>query len=197
MPSPTMEGHGMSIDNQEVGAEAEQYHMKAMFILHELQANRKVYGSNSALTGANPANIDLALQYIDRSLEGFPDNAVYLNLKALLLWEGKGNKDQARALLERAAVLKPGDIDIQNNLKAISTSQCFIATAAYGHPLANEIHALRRWRDNSLSKGGIGRLLIAVYYKVSPAIAVRVAKSSAARSLVRRLISVLLRVIPR
>ncbi|MPQ83815.1 hypothetical protein F0170_07345 [Pseudomonas sp. MAFF 730085] len=187
----------MSIDNQELGAEAQQYHMKAMFILHELQANRKVYGSNSVLTGASPANVDLALQYIDRSLETFPDNAAYLNLKALLLWEGKGDKDQARTLLERAAALKPGDIDIQNNLKAISTSQCFIATAAYGHPLANEIHALRRWRDNSLSAGRLGRLFIAAYYKVSPAIAVKVSKSLVARSLVRGIISVILRIIPR
>ena len=87
--------------------EAEQYHLQAQFILNELQANKKVYGSNSALTGATPANVDLALQYVDRSLELFPDSPVYLNLKALLLWEGKGAKEQAAALLEKAATLNP------------------------------------------------------------------------------------------
>ena len=99
--------------------EAEQYHLKALFILHQLQANKKVYGSNSTFSGTNPANTDLALQYINRSLTLFPENAVYLNLKALLLWEGKGQKEEAVVLLEKAALLKPRDIDIQNNLKAI------------------------------------------------------------------------------
>ena len=79
----------MELTEIEKQQEAEQYHLKALFILHELQANKQVYGSNSALTGAKPANVSLALQYIDRSLDLFPENGVYLNLKAILLWEGK------------------------------------------------------------------------------------------------------------
>ena len=67
-------------------SEAEQYHLKPQFILHELQVNKQLYGSNSALSGANHADVDLALQYIKRSLELDSDNSVYLNLKALLLW---------------------------------------------------------------------------------------------------------------
>lgn len=108
----------MDEESIQKSAEAEQYHLKAMFILHELQANKKVYGSNSALTGASPANVDLALQYINRSLEYFPENAIYLNLKALLLWEGKGDKIEAASLLERAAALKPTDIDIQGGCRS-------------------------------------------------------------------------------
>ncbi|WP_417761132.1 tetratricopeptide repeat protein [Shewanella sp.] len=166
-------------------SEAEQYHLKAQFILHELQANKQVYGSNSALAGANPANVDLALQYINRSLEIDSDNPVFLNLKALLLWEGKGNKDEAIPLLERAAELNPRDIDIQNNLNAIKTSQCIVATAAFGTPLASEVNTLRLWRDNVLKKSTLGRLFVSIYYTVSPPIARLVARSIFLRGITR------------
>ncbi len=81
----------------EIRGEADHYHLEAQFILNGLQANNEVFGSNSASTGAIPANVGLALQYIDRSLELFPNDPVYLNVKALLLWEGKGNKRGAAA----------------------------------------------------------------------------------------------------
>jgi tetratricopeptide (TPR) repeat protein len=175
----------METTETEIIVEAEQYHLKALFILHELQANKKVYGSNSAISGAAPANVDLALQYINRSLEFTPENAIYLNLKALLLWEGLGQKEQAAALLEKAAQLNPSDIDIQNNLKAIKTSQCVVATAAFGSPLASEVHLLRWWRDEVLKASKIGALAVAVYYSVSPPIAKFIAKHSFAMAVTR------------
>lgn len=165
--------------------EAQQYHLKAQFIFHELQANKKVFGSNSALVGANPANVDLALQYIDRSLEFAPENAIYLNLKALLLWEGLGQKEQATTLLEKAAQLNPRDIDIQNNLKAIKTSQCIVATAAFGSPLASEVHLLRWWRDEILNTSKVGLWVVYIYYSISPPIARIVAKHNYARAVIR------------
>ncbi|WP_150302905.1 CFI-box-CTERM domain-containing protein [Pseudomonas saliphila] len=173
--------------------EAEQYQLKAMFILHELQANKQVYGSNSSITGAAPANIDLALQYIDRSIELVPDSAIYLNLKALLLWEGNGNKEAAIPLLERAAQLSPRDIDIQNNLNAIKTSQCVVATAAFGTPLAIEVNLLRWWRDKILSKSAYGRLFVSSYYSVSPPIARFISSHNNIRALVRLLLRPIIR----
>lgn len=183
----------MELSEEEKLAEAEEYHLKATFVLHELQANKQVYGSNSALSGATPANLDLGLQYINRSLEHFPDTPVYLNLKALLLWEGKGDKAGATFLLERAAALNPRDIDIQNNLNALKSSQCVVATAAFGSPLASDVQALRRWRDEILLNSAGGRLFVSGYYLFSPPLARAVARYRPVRTLMRSFLRILIR----
>ena len=175
--------------------EAEQYHLQAQFILTELQVNKKVYGSNSALTGATPANVDLALQYIDRSIELFPDSPVDLNLKALLLWEGKGNTEGATALLEKAAALNPRDINIQNNLKASKSSSCFIATAAFGTPFALEVDVLRTWRDQRLLISYWGKCFVALYYRISPPIANIIATRPALKRITRWWLAPLVKVL--
>jgi len=45
---------------------------------------------------------------------------------------------------------------------------CFVATAAYGSPLADEIWALRRFRDRYLMTNLAGRAFVDVYYAVGP-----------------------------
>lgn len=180
-------------------AEAEGYAIKAQFIHNEVSVNIQVYGSNSALSGATPANVKLALQYIDRSLELFPDNSVYLNIKALLLYEGNGDISKAIRLLEKAAQINPRSIDIQNNLSTLKKKQkatlkqeaavkelgCFVATAAFGTPLAKEVKLLRWWRDNRLLKSRLGRFFVHLYYLVSPPVAEFVAKHNLLRAIIR------------
>ena len=48
---------------------------------------------------------------------------------------------------------------------------CFIATAAYGTPMAKEIEILREFRDKYLMINPVGKGLVEFYYKVSPPIA--------------------------
>jgi hypothetical protein len=45
---------------------------------------------------------------------------------------------------------------------------CFVATAAYGSPLADEIWALRRFRDRYLMTNPAGRAFVDAYYSVGP-----------------------------
>ncbi|MCL6518545.1 MAG: hypothetical protein K6T99_01815 [Armatimonadetes bacterium] len=66
--------------------------------------------------------------------------------------------------------------------------QCFIATAAYGTPMAKEVVILRKFRDDYLLTNSPGRTIIAAYYKISPPIARFIANHENARTIVRKLL---------
>jgi hypothetical protein len=66
-----------------------------------------------------------------------------------------------------------------------TVTACFVATAAYGSPLATEIDALRRFRDRQLSATAPGRVLVQAYQEFGPRAARVIAQSDTLRSWVR------------
>ena len=72
---------------------------------------------------------------------------------------------------------------------------CFIATAAYGTPLAEEIDALRTIRDEHLLNGAAGAAFVDFYYRVSPDLADHVRNHPLLAALARHAITVVLLIV--
>jgi hypothetical protein len=64
-------------------------------------------------------------------------------------------------------------------------SGCFIATATYGSPNAQEVITLKKYRDEVLLKSYLGFLFVKLYYLASPALAKIIAKSNFLKNTVR------------
>ncbi|MBI4004352.1 MAG: S8 family serine peptidase, partial [Candidatus Omnitrophica bacterium] len=63
---------------------------------------------------------------------------------------------------------------------------CFIATAAYGSPLAPELDVLRAYRDGVLARSALGRTLVSSYYRLAPPVAQFIEDKPWLRALVRK-----------
>lgn len=64
-------------------------------------------------------------------------------------------------------------------------SNCFIATAAFGHPDQSEVIQLREFRDKVLVNSTFGRLFISTYAFISPPIALIIRQNNWLRALTR------------
>jgi len=62
---------------------------------------------------------------------------------------------------------------------------CFIATAAFGSPMENEVEILRLLRDRYLIKQPLGRAFVRLYYRYGPYAAEYIADRETLRQLVR------------
>ena len=68
----------------------------------------------------------------------------------------------------------------------VTSGYCWIATAAYGSPMASELDVLRAFRDTRLETDPIGRGLVELYYRTAPPIADAISLSEKARALTRK-----------
>ena len=67
----------------------------------------------------------------------------------------------------------------------LCVTSCFIATAAYGTPMAKEIEILREFREKYLMTNPVGKGLVEFYYGVSPPIAEFITKHPSLKPIVR------------
>jgi hypothetical protein len=63
-------------------------------------------------------------------------------------------------------IIMEGDYEVTANFE--EHRGCFIATAAYGTPMAEEIEILREFRDEYLLTNPVGQAFVDFYYRVSP-----------------------------
>jgi hypothetical protein len=70
-----------------------------------------------------------------------------------------------------------------------TVTPCFVATAAYGTPLASEISALRRFRDRYLASNMLGRVFVEAYTVLGPKLADIIRGSEALRAVSRVLLA--------
>jgi hypothetical protein len=78
-----------------------------------------------------------------------------------------------------------------------TVTACFVATAAYGTPLAPEIDALRRFRDRQLSATAPGRALVEAYQTYGPRAARVIARHDDLRGWVRGVLTPLIALVRR
>ncbi len=67
----------------------------------------------------------------------------------------------------------------------IGSSNCFVATAAYGSPLNHHLTSLRWFRDQYLLRSSLGRTFVQTYYEYGPRAAAWIADKPWVRALVR------------
>jgi hypothetical protein len=70
---------------------------------------------------------------------------------------------------------------------------CFIATAAYGSLLANDVEMLRRFRDRMLRRTVVGELAVETYYTFGPTLAGVIGESDLLRATARSALAPLVR----
>jgi hypothetical protein len=69
--------------------------------------------------------------------------------------------------------------------KFTTVDGCFIATAAFGSSLEQNVHTLRTFRDRRLLPDPLGRAAVHLYYAASPPLARAIARSPSARGATR------------
>jgi hypothetical protein len=74
-----------------------------------------------------------------------------------------------------------------------TVTPCFVATAAWGSPMASEIGTLRRFRDRHLMTNTVGRALVDAYHAVGPHAADVIRDDDTLRSIVRTALTPVLR----
>lgn len=108
---------------------------------------------------------------------------------------GKGlkeSKDYIDALCHHYRI---GRVENTDDLAGTKSGKCFIATACYGCYDAPEVLVLRNFRDTKLLTSYSGKLLVKLYYTLSPGLARRIEKSDNLKRVVRKLLGPVIKLV--
>lgn len=100
-----------------------------------------------------------------------PETQYYVGVRAV---DDCANKGPLMVVSLRTEARAPGEVDA-----------CFVATAAYGSLMANQVEMLRHFRDSMLSQSVLGQLAVSAYYTFGPTVAGVVGESELLRSTAR------------
>lgn len=105
------------------------------------------------------------------------------NVTYLASWgaDGNGKTLERKATGEWAESLDDDGTPCRPN----SVTPCFIATAAYGTPLHDDINVLRKFRDDYMMPNSAGQAMVKIYYTTSPPIADMIRANEGLRTTVR------------
>ena len=117
------------------------------------------------------------------------DKETVVNLKAepdegcrFLVWIGDVD-DIADVTAASTTITMNDDYSITATFELVGG--CFIATAAYGTPMAEEIQILRDFRDGYLLTNPVGKALVEFYYRLSPPMAEFITEHPSLKPIVR------------
>ena len=122
----------------EAREKAEQNHRQARYRLTMIQSHVRTKGRVNLDREQEARN---GIEFIEAALKLFPDNAIYLNVYALLLGEGLGQKKLALEILDKASQLAPDDIQIKQNMRSLKAPAkgcllvcfCIVPTVMFGY----------------------------------------------------------------